>query len=78
MQSLRDLRIFFPMTHAGTTVYAARTALGMSQAELAERADVNAGYLSLVESGQRIPSPRWMRDVTEALAKALAERGGVA
>jgi transcriptional regulator with XRE-family HTH domain len=63
------------MEHAGTTIYAARTALGITQSELAELAGVAAGYLSLVESGQRTPSPRWLSDVTGAIASALAERG---
>lgn len=66
------------MEHAGTTIFATRTGLGMSQAELAEAAGVNHGYLSLVESGQRTPSPRWLRDVTEALAQAAEARGGAA
>lgn len=63
------------MEHAGTTILAAREALGITQADLASLAGVNAGYLSLVESGQRTPSPRWLRDVHAALAAAIAERG---
>jgi transcriptional regulator with XRE-family HTH domain len=63
------------MQHAGTTIIAARKALGITQAQLAELAGVNAGYLSLVESGQRTPSPRWSRDVHQAIAAALGDRG---
>lgn len=63
------------MPHAGTTITAARAALGLTQAELAELAGVNKGYLSLVESGQRTPSPRWMQDINQAIAAALSERG---
>lgn len=63
------------MAHAGTTIFAARTALGMSQAELAEIAGVNHGYLSLVEAGKRNPSPRWLRDVAQALAAAISQGG---
>jgi len=66
------------MSHAGYAIQAGRAALDLSQAELAERAGVNPGYLSLVEAGQRTPSARWMRTVLEALSAAILERRGEA
>lgn len=62
------------MSHAGYAVQAGRVALDLSQAELAERAGVNHGYLSLVEAGHRTPSERWMRTVLDALSDAILER----
>ncbi len=45
----------------------ARTALDLSQAALAERAQLSTGYLAMIELGNRTPSI----DSLEALAKAL-------
>jgi transcriptional regulator with XRE-family HTH domain len=62
-------------TTAGATVREIREALGMSQDELASLAGVGQGYLSRFERGECEPSPRWLRDVKEALASAMAGEG---
>jgi predicted transcriptional regulator len=62
------------MEDAGTTVREMREALGMSQDDLASLAGVAQGYLSRFERGECEPSPRWLRDVKEALASAMAGR----
>lgn len=64
------------MDHAGTTIKAMRTALGLSQEELSRLADVDQGYLSRVEAGDRSPSRRWMRDVSQALVDEMTRRRG--
>lgn len=74
LQSSRILRNVHRMAHAGNAISTQREALNLSQAELAELAGVNQGYLSQVESGQRTPSPRWERAVKQALADELARR----
>lgn len=59
------------MQHAGAAIKDAREAQGLSLRELAERAQVNAGYLSRVERGSRNPNPRWLASVIGALAENL-------
>lgn len=63
------------MAHAGVAVKALRTGLGLSIRQVAKLADVNPTMLSQVERGQREPSARWLKDVTDALGKYL---GGAA
>lgn len=53
-----------------------RKAQDLSLRELARLADVEPGYLSQVERGQRIPTARWLASVTDALGRHL--RGGAA
>lgn len=71
---LRKRRSVPHMTPAGTAIKAMRTAQGLTLRELARLADVEPGYLSLVERNLRTPSPRWLRSVTDALGRNLAER----
>ncbi len=47
-----------------------RTLLGITQAELAERAGMSVGYVGEVEMGRKFPSPEKL----EAIAKALGLR----
>jgi transcriptional regulator with XRE-family HTH domain len=47
-----------------------RTLLGITQAELAEKAGISVGYVGEVEMGRKFPSPEKL----EALAKALELR----
>ena len=63
------------MSQAGKALRAMRKAQGLSIRELARQAEVNAGMLSQVERGLREPSPRWLKDVTDALGRHL---GGAA
>jgi transcriptional regulator with XRE-family HTH domain len=63
------------MTHAGRSIRAVRTGLGLSLNQLAREAGVNASQLSKVERGIKEPSDRWLRDVKEALVKHMSERG---
>lgn len=62
--------------HAGTAIEAMRTALDLSQEELARLADVDQGYLSRVEAGDRTPSPGWMEGVSQTIANEMIERRG--
>ena len=59
----------------GTKILRARNALNMTLAELAERSETSASYLNRVERGERIPTNRWLRKVTQALFAAMAEEG---
>jgi len=47
-----------------------RALLGLSQAELAERAGLSAGYVGEMEIGRKFPAP----DKLEAIARALGQR----
>jgi len=49
-----------------------RTSAGLTQSELARIAKVSKSMISLVESGEREPSERWMWAVKEAIAKHAA------
>ncbi len=55
------------MLHIGRAIRSLRTQLGLSQGSLAQRADLSASFLSLVESGRRAASLK----VTERIAAAL-------
>lgn len=52
-----------------------REAQGLTLRQLADSAGVSFAYLSLVERQGTMPSARWLRDVSEALAEHL---GGAA
>lgn len=52
-----------------------RIAQGLSLRALAERSGTSYSYLSLVERGGANPAERWLRDVTDALAKHMLEKG---
>ncbi len=52
-----------------------RQAQKLSLRQLADRAGVSSAYLSLVENELREPTQRWVRDVEEALAKHILEKG---
>lgn len=39
--------------------------------ELAELSGTSYSYLSLVEREERVPTDRWLREVTDALAKRM-------
>jgi transcriptional regulator with XRE-family HTH domain len=49
-----------------------REAQGLSVRQLAQLAGVSFSHLSRVERGERVPTERWLRDVTEALGKHMA------
>lgn len=49
-----------------------REAQGLSLRKLAEIAHTDAAYLSRVERGERTPSERWLRSVTQALGTYMA------
>jgi ribosome-binding protein aMBF1 (putative translation factor) len=61
------------MKHAGHTIRTQREALGVSLRNLAERAGVSPSQLSRFERGLFEPTPRWKRDVEEAVAALLIE-----
>ena len=56
-----------PFSRWGPNVTDRRTALGLSQAEIAERADISKKHLSQIESGNSYPG----YDVQTRLARAL-------
>lgn len=56
------------METAGTAIQVGREARGWSLAELARRADCDAGYLGRVERGERNPSPYFVAHVTKVIA----------
>lgn len=45
---------------------------GISQADCARGAGVSRAMLSQVENGKKTPTQRWLRDVTEYIARSLA------
>lgn len=49
-----------------------REAQDLSLRELSALSKTSYAYLSLVERGEREPSERWLRAVTEALGKYMA------
>lgn len=59
------------MTHPGPAIRAMREAQNLRLRELAELSGTSFSYLSLVERGKRQPTDRWLRDVTDALAKHM-------
>lgn len=61
------------MTHAGHTIRTQRKALGVSLRSLARLAGVSPAQLSRFERGLLEPTPRWTRDVEEAVAQLLLE-----
>ena len=61
------------MPHAGTVIKAARKAQNLSLREVAALAEVDYSMLSKVERGVHEPSPRWLKAVTDALGKHMAE-----
>lgn len=48
-----------------------RQAQGLTLRQLADKAGTSHAYLSQVERGDKVPSPRWMRAVLDALADNL-------
>lgn len=58
----------------GPIIREMRRAQGLGLRELAALADVAPGYLSKVERGLEDPSPRWVKDVTNALGRNLAAK----
>lgn len=72
MRLLRKRSTFLRMGHAGRAIKEMREAQKLSLRGLARLADVEPGYLSLVERGEREPSPRWLANVTDALGRHLS------
>ena len=51
----------------GKALRIARAAAGLQQRELAKKAELTPGYISLVEMGRRNPSPSALRKLSRAL-----------
>lgn len=51
----------------GKAVRLARTARGLSQKGLAARSGLNTSYVSLIETGKRVPGPRAIGKLSKAL-----------
>jgi len=50
-----------------------RKVLGISQAKLAERAQLTDNYIALVETGKRFPSVNMLEQIAKALDKDTIE-----
>jgi transcriptional regulator with XRE-family HTH domain len=61
----------WPVPTVAEVVTKLREQQGLSQRELADRADVDHSYLARFERGQATPSHRWLRDVAAALGANL-------
>jgi len=57
----------------GTVLRRERTGLGLSQEELAERAELHRTYISQLERGLKSPSLARLADLADALCVPLAE-----
>jgi transcriptional regulator with XRE-family HTH domain len=55
------------MLMVGKTIRALREAQGLSQAELAKRAELTSSFLSLVENDRRMPSLKVLSRISDAL-----------
>lgn len=58
-------------TTPGHAIRVMRQAQGLTLRQLADKAGTSHAYLSQVERGDKVPSPRWMRAVLDALADNL-------
>jgi transcriptional regulator with XRE-family HTH domain len=52
-----------------------REAQGLTLRQLSDLSGTSFAYLSQVEREKRQPTDRWLRDVTDALAKHMLDRG---
>lgn len=61
--------------HFGANIRSLREAAGLSQQEVARRANISPSYLSRFESGVEgvAPSPEWIGRVTQVIATAFSE-----
>ena len=50
-----------------------RKMLGISQAKLAEKANITDNYIALVETGKRFPSVKMLEQIAKALEKDTLE-----
>jgi len=50
-----------------------RKILGISQAKLAEKANITDNYIALVETGKRFPSVKMLEQIAKALEKDTLE-----
>jgi len=60
------------LQHLGNIIREARSRLGLSQRQLAERAGLSSGMLCLIEKGEANPSVQSLLGLAEALALPLA------
>lgn len=51
----------------GKAIRLARSARGLTQQELADRAGLNSSYISLLEKGHRVPGTKALEALSEAL-----------
>ncbi len=62
-----------PAASLGARVHVLRTRAGLSQAELAAAAGMSGSYVSLIESGQRVPRKKTLDRLSRALRITQAE-----
>ena len=60
------------LQHLGNIIREARSRLGLSQRQLAERAGLSSGMLCLIEKGEANPSVQSLLGLADALALPLA------
>jgi transcriptional regulator with XRE-family HTH domain len=61
----------FGVPRAGTAIYDRRTALGLSQSELAKRAGMTQPAINRLETGTTLPSSRTLFRIARALDTGL-------
>lgn len=61
------------MQQATAAIRPLRQALGLSLRQAADLAGTTAPYLLRVERGERVPSEKWLRNLTGALGRYMAE-----
>lgn len=67
-----------PQPALGKAVRELRRKRGLTQEDLAHRADITTGTLSLIERGQANPTWSTVRGIANALGVSMSELGGLA
>lgn len=66
-------RVFGRQSGLGTRIRARRTALGLTLAQVGQRAGLSETYVSNVERGQRTPTLAVLYAIAEALGQTLTQ-----
>ncbi|MCF8023836.1 MAG: helix-turn-helix domain-containing protein [Clostridiales bacterium] len=61
------------MMNVGERIKAVRKKKGLSQYELAKRADISQSFLSYIERGEKSPTLRTLEKITKAMEIPLEE-----
>jgi transcriptional regulator with XRE-family HTH domain len=75
LSALRNIEECYKPEPVGRRIYDARASLlKISQGDLAEAAGLSQAYVSLVESGQKFPSPEAIRAIWLAIGRLWSEQ----